>query len=870
MTTSTPQLFRQTLRNVGRIQLVSAVAIAFCLLLLFIAMHTSIRNSDDELNGIPELTDTQNTILKTVYLTNRIAKNPDSANAQELKELHQLNLHTLALSQRFEHRQGVDLKLLARHLMQLHGETKIILIRSTLHDSTEINLSSEQVQKQSIDANSLIQHHINEALRTHDKRNARQHEDILVLGIAISFLLACTLLLGPCSSLVIISTTTSKLKNLSRIRGDFLANLTHEIRTPINGIVGMSDLLLEQPINFQARHYVRTLQTSAEHLLGLINDVLDFSKLEAGHMQLHNSRFNLYNLAQDVLNIMSGRADAKNIELILDYNQGSAHEIESDPARIRQILFNIVGNAIKFTERGYVLVRIRTSSGRHPHLFCQIEDTGAGIPENKIADLFKKYAQIENTSDKAKDGTGLGLAICKNLLHLMGGYITVKSKPGRGTNFLFKVPVRKIYTDASLSEKASRLDGRRIVIMDDLAPNRLLYKKALESLGATCLLAENAEELKSCLAYELNCSRQPDMIILDQFIPDTTGIACARHVVKHDRLEKIPIIILTTRAKSSFIDELAAIPTASYLLKPFTPAQLCRQVGDILTGKRHEQQITTTNPPVTQFSLNVLLAEDNRVNAEISTGILKGYGCNVTLAENGLEAYNLAQKDVFDLIFMDCQMPVMDGFEAAERLSLLMKQQQMKLIPIIALTANAADGDRELCLEAGMCDYLSKPIRRPEMLEVLKKYGSSKSVISNPVDNPEVKKPPALDYPIDQSLFESACAGLGERASVIIDYYIEDSAQYLLNLQMALANGSHDEGILPAHSLKSSSKQFGLIRLSDLAELMEKHLRECNRMQMNDNSFADTLKQMSEELKFGHSFLLEQKQSRLSHERKSN
>lgn len=823
MSSGAPQLIDRMLRRLRHGQVIALLFGGIALVALLGTIVYSQRKPDDELIDIPTLIRAGTQTHLVVTLSEQLAVAGPDRRGDLFKQIFTniKAIENLALILRNSQYQSA-LPPVSGVLADFNAEAER-LINTPITDSRKMQQATDQLTELFLGKVSVsIQQSISERIYQHDLRNSHQHVIITFLEVSVGLLVAASLLLGPISAYFTASRTRSRLSGYNRLRGDFLANLTHEIRTPINGIVGMSDLLLEYDRDPQHQHYARTLQSSAEHLLSLINDVLDFSKLEAGHMKLMPQNFNLLEMTEDVMNVMAARAHAKQVELLIDYSPDAPRQIVADPARLRQILFNLVGNAIKFTDAGYVLVRIRIKAAKQPLLICEVEDTGAGIPENKIPELFKKYAQIENTSDKAKDGTGLGLAICRNLLHLMGGSISVRSSPGRGTVFTWQVPVT-VAGGVTAESHPALLKGKHILVMDDLAPNRDMYGQAIAAHGAHCLITENSEETLSCLAYELDCGRVPDFIVLDQQIPDGSGLDCARRIRTMPKMAEVPIAILTHGSRSSLMSEMADLKNISTIAKPLFAQSLCTTIHAILNGREPAAPVASPDQTVC-YGLNVLLAEDNRVNAEISTELLQRYGCAVTLAENGMIALQLAQEQAFDLILMDCQMPVMDGFESAQRLRQMMKDGKIADTPIIALTANAADGDRDLCLAAGMADYLSKPVRRNDMEGMLRKW-SKTAPVTAPVVTPNGQSAKAPIEGVDLSLFNGACSALGPRTSAVIGYFIEDSETYLANLGNALERKDYKAAILPAHSLKSSSQQLGLVRLSELAGRAEKSLR---------------------------------------------
>ena len=682
------------------------------------------------------------------------------------------------------------------------------------------------------------------------------HDVILGLsGLALFILAIVTfVLLRP--AIAYIAQAQQKLMELNRLKGDFLANMSHEIRTPMNGIFGMAELLLDSELNERQQHYARTLQNSADHLLGLINDILDFSKLEAGHMTLDPIHFNLLATIEDVLEILSSRAREKNLELLLRYAPGIPHFVVADPGRIRQILFNLVGNAIKFTDQGYVIVHVdigASNDAKKSRLIISVEDTGIGIPENKISALFEKFMQVETGSTRARQGTGLGLAISRNLIELMGGHIQVKSTPGKGTIFTWDILLEEIAVQAVEIEHSTVLVHKRILLVDDLAPNRLLFSEILTAAGVECLVAENAKEALSILAYEHDNKRTIHVVMTDYMMPHIDGIQLIQTLKADQRFQQIPVMILTSSTEHGVIKTFDEIGAAACLTKPISRQQLLDTLLHVInaTVKGEKSGIITAKSSVAMTArkflahekplegMHLLLVEDNRVNLEITTEILAQFGCQISTAENGRQAVEAARANTFDLIFMDCQMPEMDGFEAARHIVTLKASGDISAVPIIALTANALKGDRERCLESGMDDYLSKPVRRANLEAILLKWLREKlerrlinRAATTQSATPIITKQSQTKTMIskldgfDVSAFAVAKDTLGNKLGTVIGYYLKDAENYINTIAEATRLNKPDIAILPAHTLKSSSRQFGAMHLADLAEQMEMAARD--------------------------------------------
>lgn len=536
-----------------------------------------------------------------------------------------------------------------------------------------------------------------------------------------------------------ISQTQKKALELNKLKSDFLANMSHEIRTPMNGIVGITELLLETNLDNNQQNYVHRLQNSADHLLGIINDILDFSKIEAGQMKIDPILFNLLTTIENIFEMLSPNANDKKLELLLDYSNITPRFITADPGRIRQVLLNLISNAIKFTDQGYIMVRVNIAPIDHEkkvhQLNVSVEDTGVGIPENKIPLLFEKFMQVESGSTRAQQGSGLGLAITKNLLKLMNGDISVTSTIGKGTIFSWHIPVSEVCYPKSVSNKYPRVTGKRVLFVDDLKQNILLLKEILIEDELECLFAENYEEALSILEYQYSIGSKIDVVVTDYMMPEKTGLDLISTIKSDERFSRIPTIILSSSDEPSLMKLFEQADIAACIIKPIKHKQMMDILEKVLhRDMREEKQnfITSAGKKIvsTQEYLEnkilkdakILLVEDNKVNMEIMTRILSILGCQVISAENGLIAIELVKKQQFDLIFMDCQMPEMDGFEAARNIANLKNNGLVASVPIVALTANALKEDRQRCLDSGMDDYLSKPVRKNLLEAMLLKW----------------------------------------------------------------------------------------------------------------------------------------------------
>ena len=529
-----------------------------------------------------------------------------------------------------------------------------------------------------------------------------------------------------------------KADEATRLKSEFLANMSHEIRTPMNGVIGMANLLLDSGLTPIQQSYAETVVNSADALLQIINDILDFSKIEAGRIELESIPFDLQLLCEEVCGIMTVKANEKNLELLLRYPHNAPRFCIGDPGRVRQILFNLVSNAIKFTDNGHVLLSLQSTPLDNGQLKIrvEVEDTGMGIPSDKTEIIFNKFSQADQSTARKFGGTGLGLSICRELTRMMGGDIGVNSTYGVGSTFWLNIVLAEDKSDAVhfTIPKNNALSGLRILVVDDNEAARTIVREHLIPYGVEMCEATSGQDALALLG---NGARF-DIAILDFIMPDMDGVELAKKIKANPSLEHIALLMVTSAPNRGDKQRMEEIGFAGYLNKPLVVWQLHDAVAVITESKKSGKKI----PIVTQHNLreakagthaktsqkmqftnvHILLAEDNPINQLVATTILKKYGCNVTKAGNGDEVIKHLKEHQFDLIFMDCQMPVMDGYEATGIIRKLEARHKRPRTPIVAFTANAMKGDEEKCRAAGMDDYISKPIRQDDLERVLTKW----------------------------------------------------------------------------------------------------------------------------------------------------
>ena len=634
----------------------------------------------------------------------------------------------------------------------------------------------------------------------------------------------------------------TKAEAASEAKSQFLANMSHEIRTPMNGVLGMLAILMGTELTERQQHFASTAHRSADTLLDIINDILDFSKIEAGKLELAQVDFDLRHVVEEVAEILAERAHCKGLELACRIDDSVPTTLQGDPVRLRQILINLIGNAIKFTDQGEVVVHISLLEINPNQALIRwaVSDTGMGIPYELQPHIFEAFTQADGSTTRQHNGTGLGLTIAKQLSELMGGSVGVESIPGEGATFWFTTHLVVRSTAVKLTKQSlEQLQNYRVLIVDDNATNREIVQHQLSAWGMDNTEAADGPQALTTLRGAVNHSRPYDLAILDMQMPGMDGITLAR-VIKADPLfSSIHLILLTSAGWHGEMNQAFQVGIAEYLNKPVRQSQLYNSIISTL-NLRHQAdnslpQMSATSSLQACTGCRVLVAEDNPVNQEIAESMLQVLGCDVDRANNGQEAIEAVSRAVYDVVLMDCQMPELDGFEATA----LIRQQESNShgthLPIIALTAHVMEGDRERCLAAGMDEYLSKPFTLSQLREAL---NETLTRLTNPMEHqtepsselmlsasPALVDDLAATTVIDPATIEELRAldelRGGEVLRKVINMYLLSAPEMISAIRDAVINADEEAIRQTAHAFKSSSGHIGALNLASLCEEME-------------------------------------------------